>query len=199
MRPKFKISNLTQLQDARYCAAVGFDFVSFSLERGSFQKLPVSGVWNMVQWLDGPSVILEINTASVAELDELSFGFRYLTFPYEEWSLRLFRLTDAIILRGDEYCAPQRMMELVDWATEEDKELKFELSLPAPEALLPYRHVLRHLFVNFPSLQMTRDFMLRGQGMPYGFSFRAEALDGTNGLDYEQLDEVMAMFSDVHL
>ena len=35
-----KINHLVDLQDARYCASFGADYLVFSLERGHNQKIP---------------------------------------------------------------------------------------------------------------------------------------------------------------
>ena len=77
MRPILKISKLANLQDARSSAAVGFHQISFDLQRGSMSKLSASMVWNMVQWLSGPEVVLEMDVASLPELEDIKGQFEY--------------------------------------------------------------------------------------------------------------------------
>ena len=71
MHPILKINQLTNLQDARSSAAVGFDLISFSLERGNPKKLSAAMVWNIVNWLSGPEIVLDLNVASLEELPEV--------------------------------------------------------------------------------------------------------------------------------
>lgn len=58
---KLKINNLVNLQDARYCAAFGVDFVSFALGRGNPYKLPEKSVSEMVEWLEGPQFVFNFD------------------------------------------------------------------------------------------------------------------------------------------
>ena len=194
-----KIGNITSLQDARYSAALGFNLISFSLERGSTKKLPLASVWSMVQWLDGPGVVLELNTDSLDELQELSFEPRYLSFPLQEYHDALWNYSPALILRCNAEDDPAHLRALLEAATAAGHELKFEISVPAPEALEGFRDLLTQLFVNFPSLEMADQFIRSAAAKPYGISFPEEAEEEPNLLNYEVLDEVMAVYSDVHL
>lgn len=54
---KLKINNLADLQDARYCAAFGADFMSFALGRGDDCKMPERAVSEIVEWLEGPRFV----------------------------------------------------------------------------------------------------------------------------------------------
>ena len=158
--PKLKISNLTNLQDARYCAAVGFDLVSFSLERGNVRKLPAPTVWNIATWLDGPGLALEMNIDSLDELEGASVDPAYLTFPVEDWDENLFNYAPGIILRADPGCPPEQVRDMVQGAA--GKDLKFEISISSLQEYLPYQPVREHLFLHFPSMEMAAAFMRKG-------------------------------------
>ena len=199
MYPKLKISTLTNLQDARYSAALGFDMLSFSLERGSDKKLPAPSVWSMVQWLDGPEFVLELNLESLDELQDLPFEPDYLSFPLEEWSPYLWNYGSAVILRGDASADVGALSGLLSAHNDKGKSLKFELSLPDPEALAAFREIFPHLLVHFPSLDIAETFIRSQKEKPFGISFREEAEEEPNLLHYERLDELMALYSDVHL
>lgn len=100
---KLKINNLADLQDARYCAAFGVDFMSFALGRGDDYKMPERAVSEIVEWLEGPrfvfnygedyeaaSAYLESNSGdSEAPLTEVRFPFD----PAAE-----YMLGDAVLL-----------------------------------------------------------------------------------------------------
>jgi hypothetical protein len=57
--PALKINGLINLQDARYCAALGVGYMSFSLARGHIHKLPEATAAEMIEWLSGSRVVLD--------------------------------------------------------------------------------------------------------------------------------------------
>jgi phosphoribosylanthranilate isomerase len=61
MRPILMLDNLRDLQDARYCAAVGVSMLGFSLEGP--QSLEPKAVKEMVEWLSGPEAFLRFEMA----------------------------------------------------------------------------------------------------------------------------------------
>lgn len=64
---KLKINHLTNLADARYCAAMGVHFVSFSHERGSLYNLPDRAVQEILPWLSGPDAVLDFGADTQAQ------------------------------------------------------------------------------------------------------------------------------------
>ena len=86
MKPQLKIGPLTQLQDARSSAAVGFDWLSFSLERGNPKKLSPSLIWNIIQWVSGPEIMIELDAASYMEWEEVQtlFPAKAACVPWSE-------------------------------------------------------------------------------------------------------------------
>ena len=114
-KPSLKIGPLTNLQDARSSAAVGFDLVTFSLERGSNKKLSGSMIWSIIQWLSGPEIVLEINRFSLEELKEIEgvFTYEYLSLPLEEWGEDLLALPGKLILRTSSDSSPEQLENIL--------------------------------------------------------------------------------------
>jgi len=54
-----KVDHVVHLQDARYCAAAGVQYLTFCLERGHMRKLAENTVWELLEWLSGPQFILD--------------------------------------------------------------------------------------------------------------------------------------------
>jgi hypothetical protein len=54
-----KVNHIVELQDARYCAAAGVDFISFALDRDSWHHLSVAQVQEILGWLSGPKPVLD--------------------------------------------------------------------------------------------------------------------------------------------
>ncbi|MEM6262129.1 MAG: hypothetical protein AAGI38_06440 [Bacteroidota bacterium] len=198
MRPILKISRLTNLQDARYAAAVGFDLVSFSLERGAFEKLPLTSVWNIVNWLDGPAVVLEMNVASLEEINDLSFDPAYLAFPAEEWDEMLWNYAEKLILRVSGSSPSKSLEQLL--ARIPGDQLMLEVQLTHANEVDNWQAYLDRTLLCFPSLEEARVYLeSHPESGPYGISIGKEALDEEGLLDYESLDDLVAMYSDVHL
>lgn len=198
MHPKFKISKVINLQDARYCAAVGFHFVSFSLARGDQKKLPPTLIWNMANWLEGPEIILELNAQSWDELKEVTFDYRYLALPLEDWEPGATTQADAFILTTSTPPSPESLQTLLDENT--DVEIKFELTFSDITDALAYQALFPHILLNFTSLDLYFDFFQQKHSvMPWGVSLQTEAEEEPDLLDYERMDDLMAIFSDVHL
>lgn len=61
-----KVGPVTNLQDARYAAALGAHYLSFSLEPGHPYKLGPELVSEMMQWLSGPRMVLECGAEAPA-------------------------------------------------------------------------------------------------------------------------------------
>jgi len=198
MHPKFKISKLTNLQDARYSAALGFDMVSFSLARGERQKLPATLIWNIANWLEGPEIVLDLNAESWEELSEVTFDFHYLSLPWQDFEPQVAQKAQAFVLKGDDSLGIDQIQTLR--AAYPTLSLKFELSFDSVEAAMSYQEVFPDLLINFRQLSLYFDFFKQQQATQvWGISLQNEAEEELGYLDYEQIDELMGMFSDVHL
>jgi len=197
MTPKFKISKLVNLQDARYSAAVGFNFVSFSLARGDHKKLSSTLIWNIANWLEGPEVILELNAQSWDELKEVTFDYSYLSLPLEDWEAGAASQADAFILSAANPPAPEALQAILD--EHPDIEIKFELTFSDIADTYAYQALFPQILINFSSLDLYFDFLKPESALPWGVSLQLEAEEEPGYLDYERIDDLMAIFSDVHL
>lgn len=55
-----KVNGITNLQDARFCSALGIQWLTFDIAPGSLYKLPEKSVLDMIQWLDGPQLVFNL-------------------------------------------------------------------------------------------------------------------------------------------
>lgn len=184
---KIYIQALTTLQDARYCAAMGIDYVGFSLERGSARKLPVTLVWNMAQWITGPEIVLHLNADSLEELEEArqSVAVAAITLPLSDAAAGLSVADPAeIILQGkaNEIAEIQGLLARYP-------ALRFEVTVDQVEDIpadLPAENMLVHFF----GRETLRAFLATGNPLGYALVLGAEALDESGELDYAFLDDV---------
>ena len=197
-RPLLKVGPLTNLQDARSSAAVGFDLITFNLERGSMKKLPASLIWNITQWLSGPEIVIEINRISLLELDELekTMSWAWLSFPYEDWTPDLLSLKGRHILRVNSSHSPDTLKELLETVNRtEENRLWLELSLELDQLPL-YAEVIGNAFVHFPDTDQIQQFLSKNLYTPAGFCLGEEAEEEAGLLDYERIDELLEVYTD---
>ena len=197
MHPKLKINNLTNLQDARSSAAVGFDQISFSLERGSMKKLSASLIWNMVNWLSGPEIILEMNVASLDELTQVENMFKYkaITIPADEWNELIFEQVDSVILKTDASTESQEIEEMIA-DLEEEKEMKFEIEVNSLEEAGKFSAVSQHIYLHFVDIATLEAFINSNAYTPFGYALGEEAEEEPGVLHYERIDEFLEIFHD---
>jgi len=187
---KFKISNITNLQDARYSAAVGFDYLSFCLVRGDERKLAPAMIWNLINWLEGPAYVLEINRVSLEELKYVGDSFHYaqLLLPYEEWDIHLSTYAQSFILKTDGSKDPMQLRSVVNKAEIAGLDVKFELTLKTIEEIEVFRDIFPHIFINFPNIE-TIQLLLQEDGFePFGIAIRDEGEEEMGLLNYDLID-----------
>ena len=196
-RPLLKIGPLTNLQDARSSAAVGFDLISFSLERGSMKKLPSSLIWNITQWLSGPEIILELNRISLPELEEIgeTVSYSYLSFPFDEWKPDLLKYNSKYILRADERHTALELAQALAAANRASQQLWIELSI-MPEQLHAYADINSDCLIHFPDTNQLQHFISENPYNPFGFCLGQEAEEEDGMLDYERIDELLKIYTD---
>ncbi len=192
MKPILKLSRVISLQDARYAAAEGFDLISFSLLRGDLRKLSVEMIWNMINWLEGPRTIVELDQHSLSELREAQkrFSVDGIAISAKD-PLQKTEGVPLMILRLSTGISPKEVEQLLSYVKNTDQEVLFECiaedlsTLSAIQALFPY------LLLGFKDGQYFDDFFERGFTYPRGFSFGEEMEEETGIIDYERMDKIL--------
>jgi hypothetical protein len=194
MQPQLKIGPLINLQDARYSAAAGFDIVSFSLERGNSRKLSVPMIWNMVQWLTGPEIALEMNADSMEELIEANktFPYGHITLPLESRNEPLSTFTSAkIIWKVQTDADPGELKQLIREETTQGRDISIELSLDVAAEFAPFREIAPYCLLHFSSMQALEDYLKQDGASPCGICLGLEAEEEPGVLDYERIDRIV--------
>lgn len=200
MTPRLKISNLTNLQDARYSAALGFHYVSFNLERGHPKKLAPNLIWNMANWLEGPGLILELNAFSLEELPPVqkTTEVSYISLPMEDWNELVFQTFPRVMLRMTANEDSSRLLAMAEAARDDEFELKFECFLQPSDEPRTLAPLLPHCLLHFPSLESSLEFLQTTPPaeLPWGIALGAEAEEEPGMLDYEAIDAWMEAFTE---
>lgn len=192
MRPKLSIGPLTSLQDARSSAAVGFDYILFSLARGSSRKLPANMIWSLMEWLSGPEILLELNAASAAELTAASdtAEFAGLVMPAPDYLQAEWPTEQPIWLQMPANSPASAVATALEQAGPASKVI-----LAAQGPLAGYQPLAEQLFLHFPTLDEAEDFVKASDWMPYGLHLGPEAEEEPGVLHYERIDEFLEVLA----
>ena len=200
MRPKLKIGPLTQLQDARSSAAVGFDILSFSLERGSMKKMSPAMIWNMVNWIQGPQILLELNAASLEELEEMNKSFQasYVQLPLAEWDAGLLpQLAQGIYLKADKGANISDIKSSLSQIADAGKEGIVEISLDEISEVGEYQEILATTYLHFSSSETLFEYLKQEGPNPLGFALGEEFREDAEYLDYERIDDLIELMEEL--
>ena len=192
---KLKISNITNLQDARYSAAVGFDMISFCMERGNQRKLSPNLIWSMAEWLEGPEIALEVNAFSMEELEAIgtSLQYQWVICPAEEWEASSWDKVPGLVARIDVGTAISTIEQLKEDAIHSQKPLQFECVLNSQEEFSAFEAILPISWVNLPRLELAQELYAKADFPALGLSIREEGEESIGMLNYEGLDELTEM------
>lgn len=200
--PAVKINHIVNLQDARYCAAMGTELITFCLERGNLHKVAANTVQEIQDWLSGPQVILDFG----ADLDGLHEWLQ--TYPDEQRLLQasipgpgaaLPSITrHQLVLLLPLHEADDRYVDqLITLATQcAYLEVQPTQNTPALQRLL--QRLIEDTFNLVINLDSTGpDLLAHLPQRPYAISFRAIASVDDFELDYDKTEALVEAFQAV--
>lgn len=69
---KVKFSNVTNLSDARYAAAVGIEYIGFCFDKLSADYIAPIKAKEMIDWITGSNIVAEFGNQSIEEIKDIS-------------------------------------------------------------------------------------------------------------------------------
>jgi phosphoribosylanthranilate isomerase len=69
---KIKLSNITNLSDARYAAAVGIDYIGFCFDANDTNYIPPVKAKEIFEWTSGTIIVAEFGKQSINEIKDIS-------------------------------------------------------------------------------------------------------------------------------
>ena len=69
---KIKLSNITNLSDARFAAAVGIDYIGFCFDTNDTNYIPPIKAKEIFEWTSGAIVVAEFGEQSIEEIKDIS-------------------------------------------------------------------------------------------------------------------------------
>ncbi|MCB9231556.1 MAG: hypothetical protein H6581_07835 [Bacteroidia bacterium] len=204
MRPELKISELTNLHDARYCAAVGIFLQAFSLERGNSKKVSVEVIREIRPWLSGPELIGEYGYDDPAEIksDLEVVELEHISVPLDYPRENLAHLPGKLIFRSQENLrSGSAGLTLIQETAAKFPSALFEISLDSMED---------SLWDDLAALGLTERCILKFQDpdpiwhllqkkgvRPFAFSLGPWVEESSGELDYEFCDEFIGKFNEL--
>jgi phosphoribosylanthranilate isomerase len=70
-----KISGITNLTDARYCAGMGVEMVGFGIDESTNDFIGFQKIQDIIQWLSGVQLVGEIINQNIETVSEYGFDF----------------------------------------------------------------------------------------------------------------------------
>jgi hypothetical protein len=117
LKTKVKAGNITNLSDARYCAGMGVDWLSFPAEKVNPVKFK-----EITDWVTGPQFVLEVksleNSIPVSDysVSTLQISFSQLSWineiPGKEWMVTI-RLSDWIKFESELLAQKKKITQLI--------------------------------------------------------------------------------------
>lgn len=180
-----KIENIQNLDEARYCAAVGFEMLSFSLQNTT---LTPPKIREIASWLTNVKFDLSATLADENALRELAatFPFHSLTVEEKEWETFQEKnlIFDKPLIIKKEESSLIRIEKITTLTTGIKWQIKAD-SYAQIKDLQPY---FEAIFVELPSIQAIMEWIDAQQPLPYGFILKETARTQEGELDYDNLD-----------
>jgi hypothetical protein len=180
-----KIENIQNLDEARYCAAVGFEMLSFSLQNAT---LTPPKIREIASWLTNVKFDLLATLAQENALRELAltFPFHSLTIEQKEWEMfqeKELLYDKPLIIKGENISFLE-MEKLAAFSLAAKWQVKAE-NYAQIKDLQPY---FEAIFVELPSIQAIIEWVDEQQPLPFGFTLNESARMSDGELDYDNLD-----------
>ena len=196
MRPKLKISGISDLQDARYCAAVGIDLIAFTIEQGNPDAVTTAFVKEVSGWLEGPETVGEFGESDsvdyILECRE-KLHLQWISLPWEKYCApgALDALKGKIILRKS---SEAMVSDLAAFAVliAENPGLCIEYAYTAPELfeqlLADMPDVAAGSILAFSDPDPVYKILAENGVKPFAFALGSFAKEESGTLDYNTCD-----------
>lgn len=176
-----KIENIQNLDEARYCAAVGFEMLSFSLQNST---LTPPKIREIASWLTNVKFDLSATLADENALRELAttFPFHSLTISqneFEQFQEKELLFDKPLIIKCEN-------ISLVNF--EKDSDIKWQIKAENYAQIQDLHTHFDALFVETPSIQAIIEWVEGEYPLPFGFILNETARMEEGELDYDNLD-----------
>ncbi|HMQ00312.1 MAG TPA: hypothetical protein PKC24_11070 [Cyclobacteriaceae bacterium] len=102
-----KVGGISNLSDARYCAGMGVDMLGFSVKPGTEQYVSPERLAEIISWVAGPQVVLELEDQSISDTSaysnynlielNLAEASQFTLEPQQKLIIRIEKITEEQI------------------------------------------------------------------------------------------------------
>lgn len=202
MRPRLKVNHIINLQDARYCAAVGIDMISFNLDEIDSSSVTGDFVKEVSGWLSGVETIGEISfsenvpgffeNAKQLKLDYVSLPVSEIDFPIPQ--------NQKVILRSGIPLSVQGLAALIPFL-ERNENSWIESPVFSEDDLEALLNISPEFFDRFIFEVASPDpvfKILSPKGLkPFAFSLGRFISEDKGTLDYSACDAFVEKYSNL--
>ena len=189
-----KISSIFDLQDARYCAAVGVNFVGFSIKTTDENKLLPQKIREITAWLSGTKTILEYDTESAAVLEEMHSTLPYYAVELSEddWTKVSFLPDLPVFLILHSRVSLSHAQTVIDSLLEHHLDSKIIITVENIQAAATFLPVSKHCFLHFTALNEAIEARKNTDFTEFAGIYVGKEgfLLNKEGLDYENIDRL---------
>jgi len=186
-----KVNNVTNLADARYCAAMGVAYLTFNMERGSLSKVSEALVLELAPWIAGSQLVIHCGkdeTAAEASSHALAESIDVVEI---EWELRNKISPDQAVA----YTLHLQSLDNLGTILEELQQRKSHyLELRLSSDLQTNTHLqklsaydLKKIIFHVDNLD--QDFLKQIRSKVYGFALDENVRMDLQQLDYDKFEE----------
>jgi phosphoribosylanthranilate isomerase len=180
---RIKLSRITNLSDARYAAAAGFDFISFCFDEQQERFISPAQAKEMMGWISGPQIVAEFANEPVANINEIC---AMLEIDMVQLSAQDYEMVKDALQPG---CI------ITDGLPEQGGDLIEITSWPNPETLRQCCHNYR-VIVDIPSdMSIAEIQQLITDCQPYAISLTAGDEERVGLRDFSSVNDLLEALS----
>ncbi len=200
MRPKLKLNHISSLHDARYCSAVGVEFLGFSLDPSHDFYLAPKSIAEIMEWLSGPVAVGEFGYQSPSEIEQLveEAHLNLVSLPIDYPTPTASEITSEILFRSE--TLSQEIVDRISQLAEAFPAAKFEFPANPEESDLWKQlspSILERSLLQYASPDPIYDILKKEGVKPLAFSLGDFVEEPDGNLDYESCDDFIEEYHSI--
>ncbi|HHG83990.1 MAG TPA: hypothetical protein ENJ82_04510 [Bacteroidetes bacterium] len=203
MKPKLKLNQISDLHDARYCAAVGIDLIGFELEPSNELHVTPKAVGVIMDWLSGPAAVGNFDTTSPEVIQEMVAiaKLTWVSLPLGYPQGQAESIQAKLIFRGPaEPINAEGIAHIIN-LSEQFADALFELRIDLQDEStwnqLKESQLLTRVILHFSEPSPIYTLLEEKEQLPMAFSLGAFVVEPDGALDYEVCDDFLERVSDL--
>lgn len=202
MKPKLKLNHITDLHDARYCAAVGVHLLSFHLEEADEYSIAPQAVAGIMGWLSGPVGVGEFTHSDATSINALleTTGLPWISIPMDYSADEAASIAAKLIFRGPAEALNSSGLAHLRSLAARFPEALFEFTAgPEDEEVwsaLKVEGLMERSILRFSEPTAIYSLLEKEGHPPHAFSLGEFVEEPDGALDYETCDDFMERYEE---